>query len=62
MYPAELEADVVLADGGTVHVRPIRPDDGGRILALGRPAEILRPDLLESLFRARVEFVRGDVQ
>src|SRR3954454_1646398 len=27
-YPAEFEADAVLADGGTVHVRPIRPDDG----------------------------------
>ncbi|MFC4532053.1 GNAT family N-acetyltransferase [Sphaerisporangium dianthi] len=26
-YPAHLEADVVLADGGTVHVRPIRPED-----------------------------------
>ncbi|HVM41832.1 MAG TPA: GNAT family N-acetyltransferase, partial [Acidimicrobiia bacterium] len=26
-YPADLEADVVLADGGTVHVRPIRPSD-----------------------------------
>jgi ABC-type cobalamin/Fe3+-siderophores transport system ATPase subunit len=32
---------------------------GGRILATGRPAEILRPDLLESLFRARFEIVRG---
>jgi len=28
------EADVVLTDGGTVHVRPIRPDDAGRIEAL----------------------------
>jgi hypothetical protein len=28
------EGDVVLADGGTVHVRPIRPDDAGRLLAL----------------------------
>src|SRR4051794_19074417 len=27
-YPAELEADVILSDGGTVHVRPITPDDG----------------------------------
>ncbi len=32
---------------------------GGRILAAGRPAEILRADLLESLFRARFEIVRG---
>ena len=26
-YPAELEIDAVLADGGLVHIRPIRPDD-----------------------------------
>ncbi len=31
-YPSQWEADVVLADGSTVHVRPIRPDDGPRIL------------------------------
>ncbi|MGE3619453.1 MAG: GNAT family N-acetyltransferase [Acidimicrobiia bacterium] len=30
-YPATWEADVVLSDGGTVRVRPIRPDDGDRI-------------------------------
>jgi acyl-CoA synthetase (NDP forming)/GNAT superfamily N-acetyltransferase len=28
----EWEADAVLADGGTVHIRPIRADDGPRIL------------------------------
>jgi acyl-CoA synthetase (NDP forming)/GNAT superfamily N-acetyltransferase len=33
-YPARWEGDVVLADGGTVHVRPIHPDDGGRLVAL----------------------------
>jgi acyl-CoA synthetase (NDP forming)/GNAT superfamily N-acetyltransferase len=33
-YPAELEADVVLSDGGTVHVRAIRPDDAPQIEAL----------------------------
>ncbi|MEI7778589.1 MAG: GNAT family N-acetyltransferase, partial [Actinomycetes bacterium] len=27
-YPAQWEADVVLRDGSTAHVRPIRPDDG----------------------------------
>lgn len=31
---ARWEADVVLADGGTVHVRPIRSDDGPRVAAL----------------------------
>ena len=33
-YPADCEADVVLSDGGTAHVRPIRPDDGERLVAL----------------------------
>jgi acyl-CoA synthetase (NDP forming)/RimJ/RimL family protein N-acetyltransferase len=32
-YPAAWDADVVLADGGTVRIRPIRPDDGPRIVA-----------------------------
>jgi acyl-CoA synthetase (NDP forming)/RimJ/RimL family protein N-acetyltransferase len=32
-YPARWAADVVLADGGTVHVRPILPEDGPRIQA-----------------------------
>ncbi|HEX6418369.1 MAG TPA: GNAT family N-acetyltransferase [Acidimicrobiales bacterium] len=31
-YPTEWDADVVLSDGGTVRVRPIRPDDAGRIV------------------------------
>ena len=31
--PAYWECDVVLADGGTVHVRPIGPDDGDRLIA-----------------------------
>lgn len=30
-YPRELEADVVLRDGSTVRVRPVRPDDGPAI-------------------------------
>ncbi|GHE45063.1 GNAT family N-acetyltransferase [Streptosporangium violaceochromogenes] len=32
-YPAHWEADVVLADGGTAHVRPIRIADAGRLRA-----------------------------
>ncbi|HEY4377533.1 MAG TPA: GNAT family N-acetyltransferase, partial [Acidimicrobiales bacterium] len=32
-YPARWEAEVVLADGGTMLVRPIRPDDGELIVA-----------------------------
>lgn len=33
-WPAHWVADVVLSDGGTVHVRPVRPDDDGRLVAL----------------------------
>jgi acyl-CoA synthetase (NDP forming)/GNAT superfamily N-acetyltransferase len=32
-YPPHWEADVVLADGGTAHLRPIRPDDADRLVA-----------------------------
>ncbi len=32
-YPSRWEADVVLADGGTVHLRPIRPDDADGLAA-----------------------------
>ncbi|MFL6127873.1 MAG: GNAT family N-acetyltransferase [Mycobacteriales bacterium] len=33
-YPAGWEADVAVSDGGVVHVRPIRPDDRDRLIAL----------------------------
>ena len=32
-YPTAFETDVVLSDGATVHVRPIRPDDAPRLSA-----------------------------
>jgi acyl-CoA synthetase (NDP forming)/RimJ/RimL family protein N-acetyltransferase len=32
-YPRHWEADVVLRDGGTAHVRPIRPEDGDALQA-----------------------------
>ncbi|TDC63845.1 GNAT family N-acetyltransferase [Actinomadura sp. GC306] len=32
-YPDHWEADVVLSDGGTAHLRPIRPDDGEMLRA-----------------------------
>jgi acyl-CoA synthetase (NDP forming)/RimJ/RimL family protein N-acetyltransferase len=39
-YPAEWEADVLLADGGVVHLRPVRPDDGDAVRAMhGRLSE-----------------------
>jgi acetyl coenzyme A synthetase (ADP forming)-like protein len=40
-YPSQFDADVVLSDGGTVLVRPIRPDDA---LALARFHEALSPE------------------
>ncbi|HEX6756220.1 MAG TPA: GNAT family N-acetyltransferase, partial [Mycobacteriales bacterium] len=33
-YPAAWEADVAVADGGVVHLRPIRPDDADKLVAL----------------------------
>jgi acetyl coenzyme A synthetase (ADP forming)-like protein len=33
-YPADREADVVLRDGSTVHLRPVRPDDEAALLEL----------------------------
>ncbi|MEC3973961.1 GNAT family N-acetyltransferase, partial [Amycolatopsis sp. H20-H5] len=39
-YPRHWEADVVLADGGTVHLRPVVPDDADGLVALhGRLSE-----------------------
>src|SRR5436309_3466236 len=32
-YPAEWEFDALLADGATVHMRPIRPDDRDELAA-----------------------------
>ena len=32
-YPAGWEADVVVSDGGVVHLRPIRPEDADAIVA-----------------------------
>src|SRR6478752_6603262 len=33
VYPADLERDVPLRDGGTIHVRPIKADDVTRLQA-----------------------------
>ncbi|MCS7476611.1 GNAT family N-acetyltransferase [Umezawaea endophytica] len=42
-FPEHWEADVVLSDGGTVHLRPITPDDADRLLAFhGRLSERTR--------------------
>ncbi|MEY2523865.1 MAG: hypothetical protein QOJ66_2430, partial [Ilumatobacteraceae bacterium] len=34
IYPRQWESDVVLSDGGTAHIRPIRPDDVEQLRAL----------------------------
>ncbi|WP_091674200.1 bifunctional GNAT family N-acetyltransferase/acetate--CoA ligase family protein [Amycolatopsis marina] len=42
-YPRRWEADVLLSDGGTVHLRPIVPDDADKLVALhGRLSERTR--------------------
>ncbi|GAA2800294.1 bifunctional GNAT family N-acetyltransferase/acetate--CoA ligase family protein [Saccharopolyspora taberi] len=42
-YPRQWEADVVLSDGGTVHLRPIRPDDADMLVSFhGRLSERTR--------------------
>lgn len=42
-YPTWWEADVVLSDGGTVHLRPIVPTDADALLAFhGRMSERTR--------------------
>ncbi|HEX2132078.1 MAG TPA: GNAT family N-acetyltransferase [Actinophytocola sp.] len=42
-YPRQWEADVVLSDGGTVHLRPVVPSDGDALLAFhGRMSERTR--------------------
>jgi acetate---CoA ligase (ADP-forming) len=40
LYPASREADVVLRDGSTVHLRPVRPDDEGRLLDFFRGLDL----------------------
>src|SRR6185436_14416845 len=35
-YPAHFESDVVLRNGRTLHIRPVRPDDGPLLLAFYR--------------------------
>jgi acyl-CoA synthetase (NDP forming)/ribosomal protein S18 acetylase RimI-like enzyme len=42
-FPRHWEADVVLSDGGTVHLRPVVPDDADKLVALhGRLSERTR--------------------
>jgi acetate---CoA ligase (ADP-forming) len=45
-YPAQRETDIVLRDGSTLHVRPVRPDDEAGLLAfysaLSEEARLMR--------------------
>lgn len=67
-YPRQWEVDVILADGATMHVRPIRPADGPAIEALHQrlsaetiyfrfftPLSTLSPRLLDRF--VRVDYV-----
>ena len=58
-YPAHWEADVVLADGGTVHVRPITPEDGDRLRAMSRR---LSPDTVYMRFFSMITLSDYDVE
>ncbi|HUR51306.1 MAG TPA: GNAT family N-acetyltransferase [Mycobacteriales bacterium] len=57
-YPAHWEGDVVLPDGGPVHVRPIRPDDGPRLRAM---AARLSPASVYSRFFSMITLSDRDV-
>lgn len=46
-YPSQFESDVVLRNGRTLHIRPIRPDDSARLLTFFRA---LSADSLHSRF------------
>ena len=52
-YPAHWEADVVLTDGGTLHLRPILPGDADRLVAFYSrlSAETIRYPVLRSACR-----------
>ena len=53
-YPSRWEADVVLADGGTVQLRPIRPDDADPLRAMHSR---LSPDTVYMRFFSMVRTV-----
>ena len=57
-YPAHWEEDVVLPDGGTVHVRPIEPSDADR---LRRFASRLSPDTVYLRFFSLITLSDQDV-
>lgn len=70
VYPAHREADVVLRDGQTVHIRPVRAEDEGALMAflcgLSEESRVMRffsaptPAALAEMARrwSRVDYVR----
>src|SRR4029450_582242 len=60
-YPSQWEADVVMTDGGTGHLRPIQPEDDKRLVAFHNrlSAETIRYRFFAphpTLSRAEVEY------
>jgi RimJ/RimL family protein N-acetyltransferase len=58
-YPAHWEGDVVLADGGKVHVRPIEPSDAERLRRMGSR---LSPDTVYLRFFSHVTLSDRDIE
>ena len=58
--PAHWEADVVLVDGGTVHVRPIGPDDADRLVAFH--AGLSKETVYLRFFTAMPRLAAGQVE
>jgi RimJ/RimL family protein N-acetyltransferase len=58
-YPAHWEGDVVLADGGKAHVRPIEPTDADRLRRFGSR---LSPDTVYMRFFSIVTLSDRDIE
>jgi acyl-CoA synthetase (NDP forming)/GNAT superfamily N-acetyltransferase len=59
-YPVRWEGDVALGDGGTMHVRPIRPDDAERLVRFhGRQSP---ESIYFRFFSPRPKLSRSDVE
>lgn len=67
-YPVRFESDVVLRTGRTVHIRPVRPDDGERLIAFyaqlspeslhARFFAVCRPDVAAAASPSSVDYDR----
>ena len=59
-YPAELEFDVVLKDGGTARLRPIRPDDSDALDALFQ--RLSAEAVYQRFFRAKARLTPEELE